>query len=147
MATEVGQQLERPPRKGRANVGPGSFVRYRGGPGMAAWLLHRLAGLGLLFFLFWHVVDTALIGWGPGAYDASIALYRRTVFRVGEILLFGALLYHALNGIRIVVIDFWSRSALFHKTLWAAVVFAFIVLYVPIIVVMVQAMRGQVTAP
>ena len=97
-------------------------VRYRGGTGMVAWALHRLTGLGILVFLFAHVIDTSLIGWAPAAYDAAIALYRNTIFRIGEILLFGAVVYHSVNGLRIVIIDFWPQTTLMHKRLFWAVI-------------------------
>src|SRR5574340_394269 len=91
----------------RTNIGPSDYLTYRGRAVMYAWLLHRVTGLGVLLFVFAHVIDTALICWGPGAYNEAIGLYRSTGFRIGEIILFGAVLYHALNGIRITIIDFW----------------------------------------
>ena len=121
----------------RANIGAGDYITYRGRAGMYAWLLHRVTGLGVLLFVFAHVVDTALIGWGPGAYNEAISLYRTTAFRVGEIILFGAVLYHALNGIRITIIDFWPQATLWHKPLFFGVVALFWVLYVPAVVYMV----------
>ena len=39
--------------------------RYSGGTGMWAWTLHRASGVGIVIFLFAHIIDTALIGWGP----------------------------------------------------------------------------------
>ena len=42
---------------------------YRGREGQWAWLLHRVTGVGIILFLFAHVVDTAVIGWGPAAYN------------------------------------------------------------------------------
>lgn len=115
----------------RSNVRLTDYVFYRGHAGMYAWLLHRLSGLGVLLFVFLHVIDTALIGWGPDAYNAAIALYRKTGFRIGEILLFGAVLYHALNGIRITIMDFWPQTTVVQKQLFRCVVVAFVVLYIP----------------
>ncbi len=107
---------------------------------MYAWLLHRLTGVGVLVFVFAHVIDTALIGWGPGAYNEAIALYRKTGFRIGEILLFGAVLYHALNGVRITIMDFWPQTTVVQKRLFQAVVVVFFVLYVPAVTYMVKWM-------
>ncbi len=120
----------------RTNIGPADYLTYRGRAGMYAWLLHRLTGVGVLLFVFAHVIDTALIGWGPRAYNEAIALYRTTGFRIGEILLFGAVLYHALNGIRIVIIDFWPQATVWHKPLFFGVVVAFWVLYLPAVAYM-----------
>ncbi len=74
----------------------------------AAWVVHRASGVGVLLFLFLHVGDTALVRLGPGAYDAVVALYRKAAFRALEIALMGAVLFHAFNGIRVTVQDFWS---------------------------------------
>ena len=85
-------------------------------------MLHRLTGLGVVGFLLWHVVDTSLLGWGPNAYNAAIDLYRTIGFRIGEILLFGAVLYHASNGLRIIMMDFWPRTNRAQKRLFYAAV-------------------------
>ncbi len=125
----------------RINAGPADFVTYRGGAGMYAWLLHRLTGIGVLVFVILHVIDTAMIGWGPAAYNHAMALYRQTGFRIGEMLLFGAVLYHALNGIRITVMDFWPETSVIQKGLFRAVVIVFVVFYIPALVVMALWMR------
>ena len=125
----------------RTNVRLSDSVTYRGGAGMVAWMLHRLTGLGVVVFLLWHVIDTSFLGWGPRAYDAAIDLYRTIGFRIGEILLFGALLYHALNGLRIIGMDFWPRTSRLQKRLFYAAVLLFVALYIPVIVVMVNWMQ------
>ncbi len=107
------------------------YVTYRGGEGQWSWLLHRLTGLGVFLFLLAHIIDTALIGWGPALYNHAIALYRLPVFRVGEVLLAGAVLYHALNGVRIIIIDFWPEATLAQRKLSYAVAVVFAVVYIP----------------
>ena len=42
---------------------------YKGQSGMWSWLLHRVTGLGILLFLFVHIVDISLLGFGPVVYD------------------------------------------------------------------------------
>lgn len=126
--------------RNRVNIGVADYISYRGRAGMVAWLLHRLTGLGVLIFVFAHVLDTALIGWGPNAYNKAIHLYRLTGFRIGEILLVGAVLYHALNGIRITIMDFWPETTVIQKKLYGAVIVLFLALYLPSIFIMVRAM-------
>ncbi len=94
--------------------------------------------MGVFLFLLWHIVDTSLIGWGPGAYNAIVAIYRNPVFRVGETLLAGAVLYHALNGIRIVIIDFWPESTVVQRKLFYAVAVVFAVVYIPTAIYMLE---------
>lgn len=134
-----------PARRGRGrlrrvNVGLAEYARYRGRAGQWAWILHRLTGLGVLLFVYLHIIDTSLIGWGPHAYNEAMALYRMTGFRIGEIILVGAVLYHALNGMRIIVMDFWPRTTVIQKQLLYGVWISFVVLYVPTIYFMVHWM-------
>ena len=68
---------------------------YRGNEGMWSWVLHRITGVAIFFFLLVHVLDTALIRLSPEAYDAVIGTYKNPVMGLGEaglvfVLLFGA---------------------------------------------------------
>lgn len=92
-----------PPR----NRGLMTAVRYKGREGMWTWILHRLTGLGILAFLIIHVVETATVIYYPDIYDNFLASYKTPLFRVAELLIFFAVLYHAVNGLRIVIQDFF----------------------------------------
>ncbi|WP_197374253.1 succinate dehydrogenase, cytochrome b556 subunit [Mycolicibacterium baixiangningiae] len=92
---------------------------YRGDPGMWSWVLHRITGAAIFFFLFVHVVDTALVRVSPEAYNAVIETYKTPIIGLLEIGLVGAVLYHALNGIRVILIDFWSKGPRYQRQmLW-----------------------------
>jgi succinate dehydrogenase / fumarate reductase, cytochrome b subunit len=80
---------------------------YRGHEGQWSWLLHRITGVAVILFLFAHVVDTAVIGWGPEAYDRVTAAYKNPVVHVLELGLVLSVLYHSINGVRITLIDFF----------------------------------------
>ena len=81
---------------------------------------------------------TAAIGWGPAAYNRMIELYRMPVFRVGEVALAGAVLFHALNGVRIIILDFWPETMTAEKKLFAGVVTLFAVVYLPMAIYMLR---------
>ena len=83
---------------------------YRGDPAMWSWVLHRISGAAIFFFLFVHVVDTALVRVSPEAYNAVIETYKTPIVGLMEVGLVAAVLYHALNGIRIILIDFWKEG-------------------------------------
>ena len=75
--------------------------------GMWAWILHRLTGLGLVLYIFTHIVlmSTSLLR-GQQAFDAMLSyLMSHPVFQVLETLVLGAALYHGFNGIRILLFD------------------------------------------
>ncbi|NLG69384.1 MAG: succinate dehydrogenase, cytochrome b556 subunit [Firmicutes bacterium] len=104
---------------------------YRGRWGMLAWALHRISGLGVLLFLILHIADTALILAGPTWYNRFVAFYRVPVFRVMEVLLAAALLYHALNGLRIIALDLWPQTTRIHERLFWVAGAIFVILFVP----------------
>jgi succinate dehydrogenase / fumarate reductase cytochrome b subunit len=64
----------------------------------------------VFFFLFVHVLDTALVRVSPNSYDLVIATYKTPIVNLLEVGLVGAVLFHALNGLRIILIDFWSKG-------------------------------------
>jgi succinate dehydrogenase / fumarate reductase cytochrome b subunit len=91
---------------------------YRGTEGMVAWAFHRLSGVAIWLFVMLHVLDIYLAGGDPKVYDDLLTFYASTLGRVLEVLLGAALLYHALNGLRIMVMDFWPATTLYHKQIW-----------------------------
>jgi succinate dehydrogenase / fumarate reductase cytochrome b subunit len=107
------------------------MLRYRGREGYWAWLLHRVSGVAIILFLFLHVLDTCLIGFGPSVYETFVAYYRVPAFRVLEVALSGAVLYHGINGLRIIVIDFVETATRIQRQLWYVVWAAFLVLFLP----------------
>ncbi|MFT4210257.1 MAG: succinate dehydrogenase, cytochrome b556 subunit [Microbacterium sp.] len=91
---------------------------YRGNEGMWSWVLHRITGVAIFFFLLVHILDTSLIRVSPEAYDAVIGTYKNPIMGIGEIALVGAIAYHAFNGLRIIAVDFWSKGARYQRQLW-----------------------------
>lgn len=98
---------------------------YKGGIGQWSWVLHRVTGVGILVFLCLHIVDTAFIMWGPAAYNHMVELYRNPWFRPMEVALFASVLYHALNGIRVILVDLWSEGTRYQKAMFYAVMAIF----------------------
>ena len=84
---------------------------YRGKVGMWSWVLHRITGVAIFFFLLVHVLDTSLVRVSPEAYNSVIATYKTAIIGLGELGLVAAILYHSLNGVRIILIDFWRKGA------------------------------------
>ena len=84
---------------------------YRGHEGQWSWMLHRITGVAVILFLFAHVVDTAVIGWGPEAYDRVTDAYKNPAVHVLELGLVLAVLYHSVNGMKITLIDFFPSLA------------------------------------
>ena len=98
---------------------------YRGKFGMWSWVLHRITGVAIFFFLLVHVLDTSLVRLSPEAYNAVIGTYKTPLIGLGELGLVAAILFHALNGIRVILIDFWRKGAKYQNQMfWAVIIVA-----------------------
>jgi succinate dehydrogenase / fumarate reductase, cytochrome b subunit len=103
---------------------------YRGREGMWSWVLHRITGVAIYFFLLVHTLDTALVRLSPEAYNAVIDTYKTPIMGLGEIALVAAIGLHALNGLRIMLIDFTSFGTRHHKAMFWVVIALWIVLLI-----------------
>jgi succinate dehydrogenase / fumarate reductase, cytochrome b subunit len=112
------------PRRRRGSV-------YWGDAGMWSWVAHRITGVLTFFFLFAHVLDTALVRVSPEAYNEIIETYKNPIVNVLEVGLVGAVLFHALNGIRIMLVDFWSRGARYQRQMLWLILGIWLVLMIP----------------
>ena len=101
---------------------------YRGKVGMWSWVLHRITGVAIFFFLLVHVLDTALVRLSPEAYNAVIGTYKTPIIGLAELGLVAAILFHALNGLRIIAIDFWRKGVKYQNVMfWVVVAIALLV--------------------
>jgi succinate dehydrogenase / fumarate reductase cytochrome b subunit len=110
---------------------------YRGRFGQWSWIAHRVTGVAIILFLFAHVVDTALVGWGPDAYNRVVAVYHNPLIRLLELGLVAAVVYHALNGVRIMIIDFWPKTNEINRELIYATLGLFVAGMIPISLIIV----------
>ncbi|MEV8338627.1 succinate dehydrogenase, cytochrome b556 subunit [Leucobacter sp. NPDC077196] len=101
----------------RKKVRPGGTL-YRGNEGMWSWVLHRITGVSIFFFLLVHVLDTALVRVSPEAYNAVMSTYKTPVMGLGEAVLVAAIVFHAYNGVRIILVDYWSKGAKYQRTMF-----------------------------
>jgi succinate dehydrogenase / fumarate reductase cytochrome b subunit len=107
---------------------------YRGREGMWSWVAHRITGVTLFFFLFAHVIDTAMVRVSPEAYNNAVETYKNPIVGLMEVGLVAAFLFHALNGIRVILVDFWSQGPRLQKQMTYSVLVIWVVLMVPFVV-------------
>lgn len=91
---------------------------YRGNEGMWSWVLHRISGIAIYFFLLVHVLDTATVRVSPEVYNAIIGAYKNPIMGFGEIVLVAAVVLHALNGLRIIVVDMFPAVTRIQRQLF-----------------------------
>ncbi|GAA2043264.1 succinate dehydrogenase, cytochrome b556 subunit [Agromyces tropicus] len=109
-----------------ASQKPGGTL-YRGREGMWSWVLHRITGVAIFFFLLVHILDTALVRVSPEAYNAVIGTYQTPIMGLGEVALVGAIVFHAFNGLRVILVDFWSWATRNQKLLFWIVIALWVV--------------------
>jgi succinate dehydrogenase / fumarate reductase cytochrome b subunit len=134
-------------------------LRYGGGIGQWSWLVHRVTGLGILFFLVIHIVDTFFVVAWPALYDHTVSIYGGMVtglpdswglngyywplrwgFRVAELGLIACVLFHSINGVRVVLFDFWPKAIGYQKRIFQVVMVVFIAIMIPVTLVVLAAL-------
>ena len=119
-----------------------SALRYRGREGMWTWILHRVTGLGILLFLIIHVVDTGIVIYRPDLYDDALNIYKSAFFRFAEVAIFFSVLFHAFNGLRIIIQDFWPMTMLRQRQMVWAVATVVVLTILPVAWLMLRPVFG-----
>ena len=117
---------------------------YRGREGQGAYLLHRVTGLGVLLFLALHILDIFVVSFGPEVYNRLLFIYKGQLPRLMEVALAFALTYHALNGLRIIVQDFYPRIMRHSKTLFWIQYIVFTLVFIPAATFMMREFNVQI---
>jgi succinate dehydrogenase / fumarate reductase cytochrome b subunit len=96
--------------------------------GMTAHVIQRTTGVLLLLYLLLHVRTIHKLSESPQAFDQALALFRHPLFKLAEIGLLGVVILHALNGVRITILDF-SEGQARQRQLWVLAVGIGLVLF------------------
>src|SRR4029077_11552527 len=74
--------------------------------GMWAYALNRITGIGLVVYLYLHLVVLSLLLRGPTAWDSFVALARSPFYLALAVIVLAGILVHGLNGLRIALTGF-----------------------------------------
>ncbi len=85
------------------NVGLATALRYKGQGPMLTYVLHRIGGLGMAIFITIHILSS-FVGGKVGIFANSI--YENWFF---QIFIFFFVLFHAINGLRITILDLFPK--------------------------------------
>jgi succinate dehydrogenase / fumarate reductase cytochrome b subunit len=115
--------LSKRPRE-TANVGAGLWK----GTGMWAWLLFRISGLVLVLYLFAHIIIMSMGQFGVSGetLNSIMTTFEHPIAILLDLLLVVAVLYHALNGVRIVLMDFGVGIKQHKVVFWSVMAIAVI---------------------
>ena len=111
---------------------------YRISWAQLAWIGHRLSGIGVLVYLFTHILETTTVAFGPDVYNTTLGFFDNLPVRLGEVVLMAALVYHALNGLRVIAMDFWPGLTAIYRPLTYGVILGTIASMVPLGLLMIR---------
>jgi succinate dehydrogenase / fumarate reductase cytochrome b subunit len=105
------------------NRKPSHWIDLRGKRvGFWAYLTMRLSGIGLVVYLYLHLIILSQLTAGPEAWDGFVALARSPIFLALDVLLIIGLLVHGLNGLRLALIGFGIGVPRHKIMLWIGLV-------------------------
>jgi succinate dehydrogenase / fumarate reductase cytochrome b subunit len=67
-----------------------------------------------------------------------VGLFKNLPARIGEVVLMAALVYHALNGIRVIAMDFWPGLTIYYRPLVYGVIAATVIAMIPLGLLMLR---------
>ncbi len=95
-------------------------------PGMWAYALNRITGIGLVVYLYLHLGVLSLLSRGPGSWDSFVSLARAPFFLTLDVILLAGMLIHGLNGLRVTLtgldVGVKAQKALFSILMLVAIV-------------------------
>lgn len=87
----------------KRDVSLSAGLRYKGPAGYLTYILHRIGGLGMAIFIAMHIL-ASFVGGRMGGFLNGI--YENWAF---QIFIFFCALFHAINGLRITILDLWPK--------------------------------------
>lgn len=114
---------------------------YHGREGQIAWMLHRATGVGVFLFLTLHITNVFLMVFPSDVFNSILVFYHAVVFKLITIFgLYLGLLYHAINGIRVLIVDFVPGAARYQAPMWRVQVVVFLAIFGPSAAVLLRRM-------
>lgn len=111
----------------KRNVSLATALRYKGQGPFLAYILHRIGGLGMAIFITVHILGSFtgnVMGWKVGYY-ANLA-YENWIF---QLFIFFCIFFHAINGLRITLLDLFPKLIPYYRQAIAIEYVAFVLLY------------------
>lgn len=86
--------------------------------GFISFVLRRFTGVALVLYLFMHMWVIGSVNSGPEAFNARLEIFQLPIFKLLEVGLLAAVVYHAFDGIRLLIVHYWGvteyRKSMFY---------------------------------
>lgn len=102
-------------------------MRYVKHYGTWAYILHRLSGLALTGYILIHIYLVSGLH-DKAAWGNEMEIFRNPLLKLLEWCLFSVVVFHALNGVRIFIIDYFD-GARYQKQLFTWVLVLSVLLF------------------
>jgi succinate dehydrogenase cytochrome b subunit len=97
-------------------------VKLNSNVGTFSYVLHRLSGIALAIYLMMHTWVLSSAQKSPEVFDERLAMVQTPLFHVLEYLLMGVIFYHMINGLRIIITDFFGVTRKHKLLFWIGLV-------------------------
>jgi len=87
--------------------------------GFISFFLRRFTGVVLVLYLFTHMWVIGSANLGSEAFNARLNLVQTPIFQIAEIALLAAVVYHAFDGIRLIIVHYFKVTD-FRKSMFYA---------------------------
>ncbi len=111
-------------------------LKYQGKGPMLAWILHRISGICIAVFVGIHIISSFFMQQLGSDWATTLnTIYESWIF---QILVIFIVIFHALNGLRIIILDIWPQLLVYQReALWLQW-FIFLPIYGLAIFILVQ---------
>jgi succinate dehydrogenase / fumarate reductase, cytochrome b subunit len=94
--------------------------------GFISFFLRRLTGIALVIYLLMHMWVIGGINNGAATFNDRMEFLGKPLFRLAEIALLAAVVYHAFDGIRLLIVNYFDvteyRKSLFYAAMVVSVI-------------------------
>lgn len=112
-------------------------LKYRGGSPMLVWVMHRIGGLCIVLFVSMHVISSFFMQ----QVGSDVATFINTIYEsvYFQLFIYFFVLFHAINGLRIILMDFWPKLQRFQREMIWIEWIIFIPVYGLTVFIMIQS--------
>ena len=125
----------------KRDVGLMEGMRYQGKGPMLTYILHRIGGLAIVLFVGLHVLAGFLANqsWGATTGLFINSIYEHWLF---QLVIFFFVLFHAINGLRIVILDLWPKLIEYQREAIWIEWFIFLPIYAIVLFIIIRSGLG-----